>query len=1051
MPYTAKFEVSASEVTDANLLAQPEQLRMPSAAQTASAIANSILPSLSSAGSASHTPAPGTPTYPNRDKPDPGSAEQFFAKARRPAESGTLLADTVNERLGSQLVQPRSRFQSPVVPSLVVEKKKASVDLGLAGLKINRSSSNLSSGSPMPPNPRSAMSSAELTPQQRARSSLSKFASFTLGNQSQESLADDSVVESDPPKLRTRTLSTRSDPFDTGSGVMDDDDDVMDGQRLAPYGGFSRPDLEEQFLNQTNVFEHAPWKIVKTDKGNGSLINAMHLAEEKNVISGCKWVGTMSSPSDAIPERVLNEIGEELHNEYGCESVVVDDMTFEGHYKSFCKQILWPTLHYQIPDDPKLKAFEEHSYGHYKLVNQKIADKLVETYKHELSVRGANDPEPVIWVHDYHLLLVPAMVKEKCPEAKVGFFLHVSFPSSEVFRCLAQREALLEGLLAADSIVFQTEEYVRHFLQTCNRLVLADTSEFGVIYKEKFTSVNTIPIGIDAATLAETVQSKDVVEWRSMIRDRWKTQTLLVSRDKLDKLRGVKQKLLAYEKFLLENPDKVETTVLVQIFLSSSEDEDYGTEVMQIISRINSLSKNFYDTQPVVVLHRDIDFDQYLGLLAEAEVFIVSSMREGLNLTCHEFIVATADKKSPLILSEFTGSSQLLDCKGRGALLVNPWDMSTFSKTINKALSMSKAEKEERWKNCDKIVVTHDSVDWVKTCLNTITEAWKRDHERCLTNIKPLTQSIFDKYYSSASGKRLFFINLDNPTRSGIFGGNTQARKSVLEYSRIGTILHSLSSDPNNHVYFSSVMTRSELSLIFKNVSRVGLIAELGGFIRLVGETKWISISDEEKVSNWIPQVSSLIQSKAERLPGSLAVIEECTVRLLADAAMAEDPKRSLDVMGDIIQHINDSFGEPDDVHASIVNNSVVVQSQNITVRAINFLLAYYTSDLSLAVLTAKFNVKRVASTSDNFIPDEKDSEDINLRQGETKVKLLFYSGGLNPIDETIYDYVNDLEKDNVIEDILTVAVRGGESEGRTSATYSVLGQNELFVIISKV
>ena len=128
-----------------------------------------------------------------------------------------------------------------------------------------------------------------------------------------------------------------------------------------------------------------------------------------------KWVGIVAMPSDDVSLRVKSEISQKLSADYDCEAVFPDDVTFEGHYKSFCKQILWPTLHYQIPDDPKSKAFEDHSWGHYVLMNQLIADKIVETYN------DVNDEETTVWIHDYHLLLVPKMVRDKLPNAKIGF------------------------------------------------------------------------------------------------------------------------------------------------------------------------------------------------------------------------------------------------------------------------------------------------------------------------------------------------------------------------------------------------------------------------------------------------------------------------------------------------------------------------------------------------------------------------------------------------------------------------------------------------------
>ncbi|KAK5173967.1 Trehalose-6-P synthase/phosphatase complex subunit, partial [Cryomyces antarcticus] len=149
------------------------------------------------------------------------------------------------------------------------------------------------------------------------------------------------------------------------------------------------------------------------------------------------WVGTLGFPTDALQDNKKSEIQEKLEAEYDALTVYVNDTDFDGHYAHYCKTMLWPVFHYQIPDHPKSKAYEDHSYRYYVNVNQAFVDTVVKSYK-----RGDK-----IWIHDYHLLLVPAMIRKKLPDAQIGFFLHTAFPSSEVFRCLSTRKSLLEGML----------------------------------------------------------------------------------------------------------------------------------------------------------------------------------------------------------------------------------------------------------------------------------------------------------------------------------------------------------------------------------------------------------------------------------------------------------------------------------------------------------------------------------------------------------------------------------------------------------------------------
>lgn len=1006
-----------------------------------SGITSAILPSLSNINTAMHTPAANSPMASKRE-PEMSSAEEFFDKSRKLPDLARALGDTVNDKLGPQLIQPRSKFSNAGLPALVVEPKKKSVD-GLPGMKISRTSSFINANPTVHRSPL-LRSASEF----KGRSGLSRqFLNFSLekrGSTSAVFFDDDDYSE--PSSTKARSSSLIREPFDVGSGIMDYDEGE-DAEKLAPYGGFSRSNLELSILNRDNVFSHAPWQIERAEKGNGSLVNAVDLASECGSIHNSRWVGAMSLPCDAVPTNVLDDISEKLKDEYSCDAVFIDDETFQGHYNSFCKQILWPTLHYQIPDDPKSKAFEEHLYNYYKKVNQMVADKIVEAYKRENNHKSPKDPQNMIWIHDYHLFLVPSMVRDQLPEAQIGFFLHVSFPSSEVFRCLAQRESLLKGVLGADCVTFQTEEYVRHFLQTSSRLLLADFNDFGIVFNGKYTKVNTIPVGIDVPSLQKIVDSHEVQEWQKMIRERWRNQTLLVSRDKLDKLRGVKQKLLAYENYLRKNPSKVENTVMIQIFIGLQDDDDYETEVMEIISRINSLPTNIYTAQPVVVLRHDIDFDQYIALLTEADTFIVSSMREGLNVTCHEFIVASHEKKAPLIISEFTGSSHLLDCEGKGALLVNPWDTRTFGDKIERAMNMEQGEKEERWKKCFEVVETHNSISWVKSCIESINEAWIFNQEKSSVTTKPFTSEVFSKFMDTTDDKRLFVINVDDPS----LNFDRQGGKTALSLSRVGIILNTLTGNPKNIVLFASIMSRDEMELLFNNVGKAGLIAEFGGYIKLPGKSHWISVFDDQQIGVWTPQVAQVFRAKAERLPGSKTIVSDCTVRLVANTALVHDPKRSADVMGECIQYVNDAFGESEELHATIVDGSVVVQQKNLSIRAIHFLISYYSSDISGDVLTQLFNIKRVESMSGTMFRNAiVDSPTAPLPHGIDHLSHLFYSGGMNPIDEGIYDIAHTLKKDKFVANTLTVAVNNDNSQNVSSADYSCMGQNELFGILGQ-
>ena len=997
LPYTVHFEIDTAEVQSIPQDTATSAQSTSTPSTTASSTQLSILPSLSK------QPRPAAAIPDNKQFERSDTPEGFFYNKRNSAKSE------------HQFIQPISKISK--MESSVVDSKKPNEGMGLPG--FSRSQVNLANSTP---NLARVAKPLAPPPLNRGRSSFSK-ALFTFhGNSSATSLlSEDGTADSSPVILP----SSLEDDFDQNFHDM-----VHGKSRLAPFGGFSRPGVESQFLSEKNIFDVAPWTIVPPDNGNGSLTMAVNVSIDSGIMDKAKWVGIVAMPSDDVSLRVKSEISQKLSADYDCEAVFPDDVTFEGHYKSFCKQILWPTLHYQIPDDPKSKAFEDHSWGHYVLMNQLIADKIVETYN------DVNDEETTVWIHDYHLLLVPKMVRDKLPNAKIGFFLHVSFPSSEVFRCFAQRNQLLEGMLGANSIGFQTNEYVRHFLQTCNRLLLADTSELGVNYQGNFTVTSTIPVGIDAYSVRENVHTEQVTEWRSLIKERWKDQHLIVSRDKLDKLRGIKQKLLAYEMFLTDNPEYIESTVLIQICIGSAQDPDYELEIMKIVSRINSMPENISVTQPVVLLQRDIGFDQYLALLCEADVFVVSSMREGLNLTCHEFITATEDKKSPLMLSEFTGSSNLLLCKGEGAILINPWDIKKFSETIKTLLTMPTSEKELRWHNCNQIVLTHDSKHWVTSCLNSIVNSWKIDHKKS-GNLVPFTKNAF-KDWCSVNGKRLIILALEISSAvsnsRGNSAGSTSGKVNVIDPSGLVRLLSDLVESQDTFVYLLSYLQRSDLDIMFKRYPQIGLIAENGNFVKLIGAKNWISLADKDELNSWMPEIVKLVESKVERLPGSFCEALDATVRFHAGKSFSEDRERSLDTMGETIQHINTLF-EHNGVHATLVRNLVIVQKDQISLKAIRLVLSCHNSNL---------DQKYVVTHINEFQQPMKD----DIPSNDHEVAAVLYSGGLTSIDEANYEYVNSLKKD--IGNTLTVTlISSSNEETKTAATYGVRGINELLCILN--
>lgn len=647
--------------------------------------------------------------------------------------------------------------------------------------------------------------------------------------------------------------------------------------------------------SQERDFKDKSWSVEPGFQGNGGLVNAVrgHDSSAQGANFEKIWVGTLGFPTDALGDAKKEEIHERLENEYESLTVFPSDRDLDGHYGHYCKTILWPVFHYQIPDHPKSKAYEDHSWEFYRNLNQAFADKVVASYK-----RG-----DIIWVHDYHLLLVPGMIRKKLPDAKIGFFLHTAMPSSEVFRCLSTRKELLEGMLGANLVAFQTREYAQHFLQTCSRLLTVEANSEGVQLDDRFVNVTHQPIGVDPPTMDELRRDPEVQEWIDTLQERYKGKHLIVARDKLDSIRGVRQKLLAFELFLNKYPEWREKVVLIQVATSTTDNSELLATVSDIVTRIDSVHSTLAH-QPLVFLKQDIAFSQYLALLTVADGLMITSLREGMNLTPHEFVLcqdgtATEKKHGPVILSEFTGSSAVF---GGTEIAVNPWDYQQCAEAIKTALDMSKEEKQRRYENMRTQVLHHTGAYWHSRLTEALDKVAKEQYSRHAMSIPRLSVADISETYKSAS-RRVFILDYEGTLAT--YG--TDANIVLTSPQKVVDTLNDLLSDRKNIVYVMSGRTPEELERLFHRVPFVGLIAENGCFLREYGATErdWTTFADLEGCAKWKHEIRPILQYYADRVQGSW--IEERYCSLVFHYEKAEDTGLARAQAGDCANHINDS------------------------------------------------------------------------------------------------------------------------------------------------
>ncbi len=408
------------------------------------------------------------------------------------------------------------------------------------------------------------------------------------------------------------------------------------------------------------------------------------------------WPGPYAGPDEQDPAALEAALAE-----LGTVPVHMSEQEVSRFYEGFANGVLWPVFHYLIGQVPlRVEGWEE-----YRAVNERFADTVVDLYR-------VGDS---IWVHDFQLLLLPGLLRQRLPRARIGFFLHIPFPSSEVFAALPHREQMLRGLLGADLIGFHTEAYARHFLSSIQR-VLGITGEMEEVrHESRPVRLGAFPMGVDAAALDARARAEPVEEELRALRDDGSCR-LLLAVDRLDYTMGIPRRLLAFELLLARRPEWRGRVRLIQVAVPSrAQVRAYRAirrEVDALVGRINGEFGTPHWT-PVQYLYQSVPEHQLLALYRAADVMLVTPVRDGMNLVAKEFVVARSDEDGVLVLSEFAGAAAEM----RSAVLVNPYDLEQSAERYHQALVMAASERGARMRSLREHVFGFDVHRWADTFL----------------------------------------------------------------------------------------------------------------------------------------------------------------------------------------------------------------------------------------------------------------------------------------------------------------------------------------------
>ncbi len=621
------------------------------------------------------------------------------------------------------------------------------------------------------------------------------------------------------------------------------------------------------------VSNRLPFSIKEDDEENISLQPSVGgLATGMKSIYkdyGGSWIGWPGVSEDEVDEDKLDKINT-LFEDEKCISVHLTSEEIHLFYEGFSNTTIWPLFHYftQFAD------FDNEQWEAYKQVNRKFADAAVELL----------EDGDAIWVHDYQLMLVPEMIREKKPNVTIGFFLHIPFPSFEVFRVLPWRNEILHGILGADLIGFHTYDYERHFFSCIRRLFGYEISFNQIHLDERIIIADSFPMGIDYQKFygaAKEISMKSVPEKSDLHKELEKyflsspDRKLILSIDRLDYTKGIPNRLWAFERFLEKYPEFRQKVTLIMLAVPSRGQVDQyqqlKREVDELVGHINGEYGSINYT-PIWYFYRSLPFSNLIELYSSCDVALITPVRDGMNLVAKEYVASRINNTGVLILSEMAGVAKEMG----ESLIINPVDTEDMADCIKQALTMDIDEQKSRIAIMKERIQRYDVFKWASEFMKSLQKAENIQSDFLAKRItKPLAEKLLAKY--EAANRRAIFLDYDGTLAP--FKKNPQDAKPDDE---LHAIIEHLVNNEKNVVTIISGRDRYTLEKWFEGHA-VNIICEHGVWMKKVGGD-WKTITAVN--NNWMPNVRPVMEHFVDRTPGSF--IEEKNYSLVWHFRKAE-------------------------------------------------------------------------------------------------------------------------------------------------------------------
>jgi trehalose 6-phosphate synthase/phosphatase len=559
------------------------------------------------------------------------------------------------------------------------------------------------------------------------------------------------------------------------------------------------------------------------------------------------WIGYAGCSGESAGYAQAIEVLSKLN----CVAVPLNTEEYDDYYNGLANSVIWPLFHYF----PTYMKFDATQWLAYCAVNQKFSDAIL----------AVAQPKDRIWIHDYHLMLLPAMLRKQSRDLKIAYFHHIPFPSSEVFRILPHRREILEGLLGADLVGFHTLDYVRHFLTSVTRLIGVDVDRDEIRSDGRMVKAGAFPLGIDVHSVSKDAEAVSASKLFPDLNATLANKIVFLGIDRLDYTKGIPERLKAFRCFLERYSEYVGKVVFLQVCVPSRQGVldyiDLRTEVERIVGQINGeFGKPGY--VPLQYLYQPFSPEQVKSFYQFGDVMLVTPLRDGLNLVAKEYIASRRDCRGILLLSEFAGASAEMG----EALIVNPFDISMLADSMHRAVTMDDQEIQRRMQQLRARITSYNNIEWRTDFLKAWQDASDSNQSKgrvlnereLLAVIQPLL----------AAERGFLFFDYDGTLV------DIQKHPSLATPSQ--DVLHTLerlSRFPNFEIV---IMTgrRTEFCDQHLHSLNVHLIAEDCAFIRYKESDHWSPLvtqdGDAERIKN---AVRPILESFVRRIPGSF--IEE--------------------------------------------------------------------------------------------------------------------------------------------------------------------------------